>query len=118
MTLLVHHLVTVNGRANVALEIVERDLLLFQNLVELPGVGRFDLVELAIDFSLGGQQASFSARRITISSSIICRRIFSVKLCLFATGACWALRPNCHSTCRHRTEDFAASTSHHIAAYL
>jgi len=60
MTLLVHHLVHGDGAANVALEIVERDLLLFQTLVELFLVlGRFDLVELAIDFLLGGQQAEF-----------------------------------------------------------
>jgi hypothetical protein len=43
--------------AQVALEVVERDFLVLQALVEFfGGVGGLDFVELAIDFFVGGQQ--------------------------------------------------------------
>ncbi len=54
---LVQHLVAGEGAAQVALEVVERDFLVLQALVEfLGGVGGLDFVELAIHFFVGGQQ--------------------------------------------------------------
>ncbi len=55
---LVHHLVERQGTANIALEIVGGDVLFLQPGGELfRGVGRFNLVQFAVDFFVGGQQA-------------------------------------------------------------
>ena len=48
------------GTAQVAAEILERNLLVSELLVELfLGVGRLDLVHLAVDFLVGGEEAEF-----------------------------------------------------------